>query len=471
MFDFGTFDNFEGYHIYELFIFVLIGMGGGAIGAAFNHWTLYLSEQRAAWLSGRSHQEAWRVLELLGIVFLWTTISFVVPLIFTVACTEKPETTDDWNPQEDGLVEELVQFQCADGEFNQLASLTLVNSDVALQQFFHFHYSDGSGSSTFDWYTLVIFFLIYFGMAIVAAGAFCPAGLFVPTLVSGAAIGRLLGHFFNSVAYGYVADSGTYSLLGAAAVLGGMSRMTICGVVIMLEASGNNRYLLPLMLVFAAARYTGNVWNQSLYDMQIAFRGLPFLEAHLKNIGLLNLHPVKEIMTGKVCTFRELNRVSDVEHLLAHTDHNAFPVLSRKGHVKGIILRKHLCMLMKLKAFSYPTYTADGEQTDWSAMEGRDSTYSNLGDPIDDAAYSAGGTAGGPGAAGAADDEEQDEHSQADTWRPSQGSSDGSAGSYSNLSTREDMDLSRSKISKDNLVTAPAAADPRRGPGRARTGG
>ena len=79
--------------------------------------------------------------------------------------------------------------------------------------------------------------------------------------------------------------------MGAAAVLGGMSRMTISGVVIMLEASGNNEYLLLLMLVFAAARYTGNIFNQSMYDMQIEKKNLPFLEAHLKHIGLLNYSP------------------------------------------------------------------------------------------------------------------------------------------------------------------------------------
>jgi H+/Cl- antiporter ClcA len=37
--------------------------------------------------------------------------------------------------------------------------------------------------------------------------------------------------------------------------------MTIAGTVIVLEACGNNEYLLPLMLVFAAARYTANAIN------------------------------------------------------------------------------------------------------------------------------------------------------------------------------------------------------------------
>ncbi|RYY86394.1 hypothetical protein EON63_05860 [archaeon] len=51
--------------------------------------------------------------------------------------------------------------------------------------------------------------------------------------------------------------TGTYALIGAAAILGGMARMTIAGCVIVLEACGNTTYLLPLMVTFAAARYAG----------------------------------------------------------------------------------------------------------------------------------------------------------------------------------------------------------------------
>ena len=196
-------------------------------------------------------------------------------------------------------------------------------------------------------------------MAMVAAGSFCPAGLFVPTLVSGASIGRLLGLLLNSIASDAVADCGTYALMGAAAVLGGMSRMTISGVVIMLEASGNNEYLLPLMLVFAAARYTGNIFNQSMYDMQIEKKNLPFLEAHLKHIGLLNYHPVSEIMCKNVKTLREVMKVADVEWLLKNTAHQGFPVISRQGHVKGFMLRKHLCTLINLRQFSFISSGAD----------------------------------------------------------------------------------------------------------------
>lgn len=62
----------------------------------------------------------------------------------------------------------------------------------------------------------------------------------MPSLLSGAALGRLFGrvlHYMDG-ASGTFADSGTYALVGAAAMLGGMARMTISLTVILLEATG-----------------------------------------------------------------------------------------------------------------------------------------------------------------------------------------------------------------------------------------
>ena len=45
-------------------------------------------------------------------------------------------------------------------------------------------------------------------------------------------------------------------------MLGGMSRMTISLTVIVLEATGDMQYLLPLMVTFMAARWTGNMFTE-----------------------------------------------------------------------------------------------------------------------------------------------------------------------------------------------------------------
>ena len=66
-------------------------------------------------------------------------------------------------------------------------------------------------------------------MACVTYGIAVPAGMFVPSLTSGAAFGRLIGHLLHEVdnTRGTFADSGTYALMGAAAITGGISRMVM----------------------------------------------------------------------------------------------------------------------------------------------------------------------------------------------------------------------------------------------------
>ena len=229
---------------------------------------------------------------------------------------------------------------------------------------------DGSGFTTFESGPLILFILPYFFMAAITAGALCPAGLFVPTLLAGAAFGRLVGHMLNSAAPGSVTDSGTYALIGAAALLGGMSRMTIAGTVIILEACNKNEYLLPLMLTFAAARYSGNAINQSMYDMQIDLKHLPFLEGSLKTLGLLNYHPVTAVMARPVRTVREVNRVGYIYNLLQTTAHNGFPVVDREGRLRGFILRKTLVTILKLRAFSEKSELQSSSSSSSSSASG-----------------------------------------------------------------------------------------------------
>jgi hypothetical protein len=129
---------------------------------------------------------------------------------------------------------------------------------------------------------------------------------------------------------GYVADSGSLALIGAAAVLKGMARMTIAGTVIALEACGNITYLLPLMVSFADSRYAGNAINESMYNMQIRIKEMPFLEASLYSLGRLNYYPVSQIMAQP-----EVDKVTWIMEVPASTNHTDFPGISREGELRG----------------------------------------------------------------------------------------------------------------------------------------
>ena len=309
MFDFGSFSAFQGYHTYELLIFIGMGMLGGTVGALFNHFVERLTLYRRAKVNASMPL---RLAELLLLCGGFAMLSFLLPLLFApLACTDFPTQIAAWSAQQQQLLGRLVRFNCREGQYNQLASLFLVDADTALQQLFHFigpdqassslsSFSSSSSSSssssasssaavqvppTFSSSCLLIFFIPYLLFAALTIGTLCPAGIFVPTLLSGAALGRVLGHVLHVLFPTHVMDAGSYALIGAAAVLGGVTRMTIAGSVILLEACGNSDYLLPLMITFAAARYSGNAITRLLYDLQLSIKRLPFLEGQLRSLG------------------------------------------------------------------------------------------------------------------------------------------------------------------------------------------
>lgn len=55
---------------------------------------------------------------------------------------------------------------------------------------------------------------------------------------------------------------GLYAMVGAAACLGGVTRMTVSLVVIMFELTGSVKYILPLMTAIMAAKWVADALNK-----------------------------------------------------------------------------------------------------------------------------------------------------------------------------------------------------------------
>ena len=70
-----------------------------------------------------------------------------------------------------------------------------------------------------------------------------------------------------------------YALIGAAGMLGGMARMLISITVIMIEATRDYSYGIPLMLSLVCAKWVGDLFNEGLYDIHIALNKVPLLHA------------------------------------------------------------------------------------------------------------------------------------------------------------------------------------------------
>eukprot|EP00611_Tribonema_gayanum_P016725 TRINITY_DN2911_c0_g2_i4.p1 TRINITY_DN2911_c0_g2~~TRINITY_DN2911_c0_g2_i4.p1 ORF type:complete len:839 (-),score=229.88 TRINITY_DN2911_c0_g2_i4:151-2667(-) len=361
MFSFGEFGELTmghgNYSVWELSLFVLLGCMGGLVGACFNHWNEKLTLWRQRHVSKHKRR---RFLEAVSVAGLMSVVAFVMPLLWG-RCSPKPVDMENWTSQEKRMVDELVSFNCdPHTEYNEVASLFFTDADTAIRQLFHFR--EGGERSTTNNFTfssgaLFLFWLPYTAMACITYGIAVPSGLFVPSLLSGAALGRLCGHLLHKLAGGngaLFADSGTYALIGAAAALGGMARMTISLTVILLEATGDMQYVLPLMLTLMAARWTGNVFNEGLYDIHIRLKRLPFLEDELPALAAKGEVTAGQIMTTTVKCLRPIERVGYVYDALRNTEHDCFPVVdTQSGNVlMGTVLRKCLCVLLQRRHFS-----------------------------------------------------------------------------------------------------------------------
>ncbi|CAM9377787.1 unnamed protein product [Phaeothamnion confervicola] len=371
MFSFGEFNELQAggaghgnYSVWELWLFVLLGCMGGLIGACFNHFNTKL----ALWRMRHVRSSARKLLEAVGVGLLMSAVSFGMPMLWGT-CTPKPVNMEDWTPQEKALVNELVSFNCnPQTEYNEVASLFFTDADTAIRQasatLFHFRESGAREVATFSSGAMFVFFLPYFIMAMITYGIAVPSGLFVPSLLSGAAFGRLCGHLLHKLdnTSGTFADSGTYALIGAAAALGGMARMTISLTVILLEATGDMQYVLPLMLTLMAARWVGNVFNQGLYDIHIQLKGLPFLEDEVPPVATRNDMTASQAMSRDVKCLRPIEKVGFVFDILQTCEHDCFPVVETAsgGILVGTVLRKCLAVLISKRAFGTGAATGGG---------------------------------------------------------------------------------------------------------------
>ena len=330
MFSFGEFFSLSGeksnYSVWELSLFSLIGGMGGMLGALFVSANSLLTAVRRRYVTTLRA----KLFEVIFIVGCMTTLSFLVPVYWS-KCTPLPVDMEEWSNQEKSLVDKLVPLYCSrETHYNELASLYLADSDTAIKQLFHFREIGDHNSATFSSLTLFFFFFPYFFMACWTCGSAVPAGLFVPSLLSGAAFGRLAGHLLHKLdnAHGTFADSGTYALMGASAVTGGIARMTISLTVMVLEATGDMQYVLPLMLTVMAARLVGNVYNEGQYDRHIHTRQLNFLEEddNVSHVSAMVDVSVCDLMTQHPVCMRPVVCVGDLFRMLQATTHNCYPI-------------------------------------------------------------------------------------------------------------------------------------------------
>jgi chloride channel 7 len=131
-------------------------------------------------------------------------------------------------------------------------------------------------SVVFNYEPLILYFIIWYLLTIITYGTAVPAGIFLPGILVGCALGRMVGLFIENYIVEEIHPS-TYAIIGAASILAGYSRLSFSLAVIMLETTENVNLFLPIIFALFVSFGVGRIFNRSLYVGSIRFKNIPFL--------------------------------------------------------------------------------------------------------------------------------------------------------------------------------------------------
>ena len=115
--------------------------------------------------------------------------------------------------------------------------------------------------------------LVKLFLTVITFGCKVPSGIIIPALDAGAFFGRLVGQCALGI------SPGIFAMVGAAAFLAGVSRMTISLCVIMFELTGELEYVVPHMIAILVAKWVADALErEGVYDLAQTVLGHPFLD-------------------------------------------------------------------------------------------------------------------------------------------------------------------------------------------------
>ena len=334
----------EDVRLVELLPICLLATTGGVLGAAFTGASEILCTWRRDVLGRRPLVQ---VGEACALALLTSIVCFFMPL--AVQCTPCPRHLGDCPRSTEHPTGNFLPFGCTHpSHYNDLATLLFNTPEAAIRNLFSSQTSGEYSASS-----LVAFFVLFYVLSLLTYGVALPSGLFVPSALCGAAYGRLVGAALVAhVPSAQGIQEGTYALLGAAAFLGGATRMTVSLCVILLELTANLWLLPSVMAVLLIAKASGDMLTASVYDTHNAIKRLPLLHAEpTEDVARVTADRLVAHQVGRPVTLPPSPTVARLVRVLSRCPHNGFPVLDSQGHLQGLVLRSTLLALLRARAW------------------------------------------------------------------------------------------------------------------------
>jgi chloride channel 3/4/5 len=287
------------WHWFELPLFALLGAFGGLVGSLYNVCNMWVVKYR------KTHNlRFWPITEVICLAIISNMLNFVVPF----------------------------------SKASMLSVLAEVFQDCTSE----------SSLEVCQGNDLGVMFWLCFAACIKVVLSFCtvgscvPAGLLVPSLAIGGLFGRAFGILVSNLQQQYPTSAvfqecsglnlcvipGAYAIVGSAAVLTGVTRMTVCLAVIMFELTGGLEYLVPVIVAILMSKWVGEALGvECIFELGIEAGGLPYLDPKKEfqqpyvTSDIFGDKPYKVVYTHGM-TLNELN------DLLESNDFHGFPMVA-----------------------------------------------------------------------------------------------------------------------------------------------
>ncbi|KAG8453838.1 hypothetical protein GDO86_000460 [Hymenochirus boettgeri] len=333
------------WYLFELIPFILLGVFGGLWGAFFIRANIAWCRRRKTTKFGK-----YPVLEVIIVAAITAIIAF-------------PNPYTRFNTSQ--LIKELFT-DCGPLESSSLCDYKNdMNASKIVDDIPDRPAGNGVYSAMWQLCLALVFKII---MTVFTFGIKVPSGLFIPSMAIGAIAGRIVGIAVEQLAY-YHHDwfifkewcevgadcitPGLYAMVGAAACLGGVTRMTVSLVVIVFELTGGLEYIVPLMAAVMTSKWVGDAFGrEGIYESHIRLNGYPFLDAKEEfthtTLARDVMRPKRNDPPLAVLTQDNMT-VDDIESLINETSYNGFPVIMSKESQRlvGFALRRDLTLAIE----------------------------------------------------------------------------------------------------------------------------
>ncbi|XP_022619805.1 H(+)/Cl(-) exchange transporter 3 isoform X4 [Seriola lalandi dorsalis] len=333
------------WYLFELIPFILLGVFGGLWGAFFIRANIAWCRRRKSTRFGK-----YPVLEVIFVATITAVVAFPNPYT-------RQNTSE--------LIKELFT-DCGPLESSQLCQYrSQMNGSKAFTDNPNRPAGPGVYAAMWQLCLALIFKII---MTIFTFGLKVPSGLFIPSMAIGAIAGRIVGIAVEQLAY-YHHDwflfkewcevgadcitPGLYAMVGAAACLGGVTRMTVSLVVIVFELTGGLEYIVPLMAAVMTSKWVGDAFGrEGIYEAHIRLNGYPFLDAKEEfthtTLAREVMRPRRSDPPLAVLTQDDLT-VEELQGVINETSYNGFPVIVSKESQRlvGFALRRDITIAIE----------------------------------------------------------------------------------------------------------------------------